>query len=212
MSSHKIYGPKGVGALYIRSGVRLEPLLHGGGHERALRSGTENLAGIVGFGKACEIAKEKIVDEGIRLKKLRDKLIKEVLANIESSYLNGHPELRLPNNAHFRFSAIEGESLVLGLEEYGIMGSTGSACSSKKLEPSHVLRAIGLSNIDTHGSLRLTLGRENSMEDVEYVIDVLPKVVKKLREISPLWKKMYSEEVMKHFKNPRNMGEMKGNS
>ncbi len=184
MSAHKIYGPKGVGALYIRKGTFIEPQLHGGGHERNLRSSTENVPGIVGFGKACELAKERLPDE-TRLVEIRDRLIKGVL-EIKDSYLNGHPTKRLPNNANFRFSYIEGESMILNLDMKGVSASTGSACSSTSLEPSHVLMAIGLKPEEAHGSLRLTLGRENTQEDVDYVVSVLPEIVNKLRMISPL--------------------------
>ncbi len=188
MSSHKIYGPKGVGALYIRRGVRLEPLLHGGGHEHGLRSSTENVAGIVGFAKACEIAMENMERDAAHLKMLRDRMIEEVL-KIEESYLTGHPVHRLPHHASFYFKGIEGESLVLLLDQKGIATSTGSACSSKKLQASHVLLATGIKPEDAHGSLRVTLGRENTEEEVEYFLEVLPEIVRKLREISPLWKK-----------------------
>lgn len=184
MSAHKIYGPKGMGALYIRKGTFIEPQLHGGGHERNLRSSTENVPGIVGFGKACELAKERLPDE-TRLAELRDRLIKGVL-EIKDSYLNGHTTKRLPNNANFRFSYIEGESMILNLDMKGVSASTGSACSSTSLEPSHVLMAIGLKPEEAHGSLRLTLGRENTQEDVDYVVSVLPEIVNKLRMISPL--------------------------
>jgi len=187
ISAHKIYGPKGAGALYIRRGTRLEPIMHGGGHERGLRSSTENIPGIVGLGKAAELAERRMSEDTAHLTSLRDQLIKETLSNIEESYLNGHPTKRLPNNAHFRFTGIEGEALILNLDEKGIAASTGSACSSKKLLPSHVLMAIGLDEVQAHGSLRLTLGRENTKEDVEYVLQVLPETVKKLRAISPLW-------------------------
>jgi cysteine desulfurase len=189
VSAHKLYGPKGIGALYVRKGVKLHPLVHGGGHEKGLRSSTENIPGIVGFGKACELAKEWLPGDSARLGKLRDRLIENVLANIEQSYLNGHPQQRLPNNAHFRFAGIEGEALVLALDEKGIATSTGSACSSKKLEPSHVLLAIGLNEVEVQGSLRLTLGRQNTAEEVEYVCETLPEVVARLRELSPLWRK-----------------------
>ncbi|MFA5772611.1 MAG: cysteine desulfurase NifS [Thermoplasmata archaeon] len=189
ISSHKIYGPKGVGALYIRNGVKLEPLVHGGGHEKGMRSSTENIPGIVGFGKACSLAKEKLETEMQRLTKLRDTLIDNILHNVEESYLDGHRTKRLPNNVNLRFSAIEGESLVLSLDAKGIAASTGSACSSKKLEPSHVLMAIGLNEVEAHGSLRLTLGRWNTKEEVEYVCGVLPEVVGRLRSMSPLWHK-----------------------
>lgn len=187
ISAHKIYGPKGVGALYVRKGTRLEPIMHGGGHERGLRSSTENIPGIVGLGKAAELAERRMSEDTARLTSLRDQLVKETLSSIEESYLNGHPKKRLPNNAHFRFTGIEGEALILNLDEKGIAASTGSACSSKKLLPSHVLMAIGLDEVQAHGSLRLTLGRENTKEDIEYVLQVLPETVKKLRAISPLW-------------------------
>ena len=184
VSAHKIYGPKGVGALYLRKGTAIEPQLHGGGHERNIRSSTENVPGIVGFGKASELAKERLPHES-NLTALRDSLIKGVL-EIEDSYLNGHPTKRLPNNANFRFSFIEGESMILNLDMKGVAASTGSACSSTSLEPSHVLMAIGLRPEEAHGSLRLTLGRENTQEDVDHVISVLPDIVNKLRMISPL--------------------------
>lgn len=184
MSAHKIYGPKGVGALYIRKGTFVEPQLHGGGHERNLRSSTENVPGIVGFGKAAGLAKERLPQEEA-LVKLRDSLIRGVL-DIKESYLNGHPTKRLPNNANFRFSYIEGESMILNMDMKGVAASTGSACSSTSLEPSHVLLAIGLKPEEAHGSLRLTLGHENTQEDVDYVVSVLPEIVNKLRMISPL--------------------------
>ena len=186
LSSHKIYGPKGVGALFIQEGVRIEPLIHGGGHERGLRSSTENIPGIAGLGKACELARERMEKDTIYLKKLRDQLIKGVL-EIEESFLNGHPTKRLVNNAHFRFTGIEGESLVLGLNDKGIAAATGSACSSKKLQSSHVLTAIGIDPIQAHGSLRLTLGRENTEDEISYVIKILPEIVDHLRTMSPLW-------------------------
>ncbi|MDY6932239.1 MAG: cysteine desulfurase NifS, partial [Halobacteriota archaeon] len=187
LSSHKLHGPKGVGALYVGKDVKLEPIIHGGGHERGIRSSTENVAGIVGLGKACELAKENMEGNISHLTKIRDKLIDGGLS-IKESYLNGHPTKRLPNNAHFRFSAIEGESLLLSLDNEGIAASTGSACSSKKLAASHVLMAIGLSEVDAHGSLRLTLSHKNTEDEVDYVIDVLKDVVGRLREMSPLWK------------------------
>lgn len=183
MSAHKIYGPKGVGALYLRKGIHIEPQLHGGGHERNMRSSTENVPGIVGFAKAAELAKERLPDA--KTANLRDSLIKGVLG-IKESYLNGHPKKRLPNNANFRFSYIEGESMILNLDMKGIAASTGSACSSTSLEPSHVLLAIGLRPEEAHGSLRLTLGRENTQEEVDYVVSELSEIVKKLRMISPL--------------------------
>ncbi|MGQ9542668.1 MAG: cysteine desulfurase NifS [Candidatus Bathyarchaeia archaeon] len=187
LSGHKIYGPKGVGALYKREGVQIQPLIHGGGHEGGLRSGTENVPGIVGLGKAAELAGRRLPEDSAKLTRLRDRFIKRVLSEIEESYLNGHPTERLPNNAHFRFSGIEGESLILSLDDKGVAASTGSACSSKKLTPSHVLMAIGLDEVQAHGSLRISLGRTNTEEDVEYVCDSLVEIVGRLREISPLW-------------------------
>lgn len=187
ISAHKLYGPKGIGALYIRKGTRLDPLLHGGGHERGIRPGTENISGVVGLGKACQLAEENLEVSMKQISNLRDKLIEGVLEQIDQSYLNGHPTQRLPNNANFRFSSIEGESLVLQLDAKGIASSTGSACSSKKLEPSHVLMAIGLKEVDAHGSLRLSLGKENTEEEIDYVIESIKEVVERLRSISPLW-------------------------
>lgn len=187
LSSHKLYGPKGVGALYIKKGVRIEPLLHGGGHERGLRPGTENVAGIVGLGKACSIAKVSQETDAQKLTTLRNELIDGVLNSIEDSYLNGDRTKRLPNNANFRFTGIEGESLILHLDAKGIAASTGSACSSTKLEPSHVLTAIGLKEVEAHGSLRISLGHENTEEDIEYAIKAIKEVVEQLRQMSPLW-------------------------
>jgi len=186
LSSNDMYGPKGVGALYIKMGTKVQPIIQGGGQERGLRSGTENIPGIVGMGKAVEIAHKEMESEGKRLTALRDKLITGVLDKIEYSFLNGHPTERLPNNANLRFSYIEGESLILGLDMYGVQVSSGSACTSKTLEPSHVLLAIGLAHEEAHGSLVFTLGKQNLEEDVDYVLEVLPDVVKRLRSLSPL--------------------------
>lgn len=188
LSSHKMYGPKGIGSLYIKNGLKLPPFLHGGGHEKGIRSSTENIPAIVGLGKAAELSQKRMNKDNSRIKKLRDLLIKNI-GTIEKSYLNGHRQKRLSNNAHFRFSAIEGESLVLSLDGKGIATSTGSACSSQKLQASHVLMAIGLQEVDAHGSLRLSLGRKNTTQEIEYVLDVLPDIVGNLREMSPLWKK-----------------------
>jgi len=193
ISSNDMYGPKGVGALYIRKGTRLKPSIHGGGQERGLRSGTENLPGIVGFGKAAEIAKEEMPTESGRLKTLRDKLIKGLLDNIPRSFLNGHPTKRLPNNAAVRYSFIEGESILLDLDLKGVAASSGSACTAKTLEPSHVLRAIGLKHEEAHGSLLFTLGKQNTEEEVDYVIMMMPDIVKRLRKMSPLTPKELKE-------------------
>ena len=186
LSSNDMYGPKGVGALYIKQGIKILPVIQGGGQENGLRSGTENIPGIVGMGKAAELAQTEMKSEGKRLTTLRDKLIKGVLSKIAYSFLNGHPTQRLPGNANLRFSYIEGESLILGLDMYGIQVSSGSACTSKTLEPSHVLTAIGLPHEEAHGSLVFTMGKQNTEEDVNYILEVLPDVVKRLRALSPL--------------------------
>lgn len=186
ISSNDMYGPKGVGALYIKDGVRLEPLLHGGGQERGLRSGTENLPGIVGFGKAAEIAKKEMHTSSPGLEKLRERLIEGLLKPIPYSFLNGHPTRRLPDNASVRYDFIEGESMLLSLDIEGVFTSSGSACTSKTLEPSHVLLALGLKHEEAHGSLMFTLGKENTEEEVDYVISLMPGIVKRLRAMSPL--------------------------
>jgi len=186
VSSNDMYGPKGVGALYVKEGVRLEPLLHGGGQERGVRSGTENLPGIVGFGKATEIAKNEMQPENVRLVKLRDRMIDRLLKPISYSYLNGHPTKRLPDNVSVRYSFIEGESMLLSLDLEGVFASSGSACTAKTLEPSHVLLAIGLKHEEAHGSLMFTLGRENTEKDVDYAASLMPAIVKRLRAMSPL--------------------------
>jgi len=186
ISSNDMYGPRGVGALYVRTGTRIEPITQGGGQERGLRSGTENIPAIVGMCRAAEIAKAEMKNEGERLIKLRDRLIKGVLNNVPASFLNGHPTKRLPNNANLRFSYVEGESLILSLDMQGVACSSGSACTSKTLEPSHVLLAIGLKHEEAHGSLLFTLGKQNTQEDVDYVVKALPDIVKRLRVISPL--------------------------
>ncbi len=186
LSSNDMYGPKGVGALYVRSGVRIEPIIHGGGQERGLRSGTENVPGIVGFGKAAEIAVNEMQAESERLSRLRDKLIKGLLESIPYAFLNGHPTNRLPDNAAVRFNFIEGESILLSLDMMGVAASSGSACTAKTLEPSHVLLAIGLKHEEAHGSVLFTLGRQNTEDEVDYVIQIMPNIVKRLRAMSPL--------------------------
>ena len=186
ISSNDIYGPRGVGALYLKKGVRLNPIIIGGGQERGMRSGSENVPGIVGFAKAAEIAREEMPKESEKLKILRDKLIKNVLETIPKSYLNGHPEKRLPHNAHFRFDYIEGESLILTLKEHNIAAATGSACSSKTLEPSHTLIAMGLLHEEAHGSLLVSLGRTTRETDIDRLLEILPDQVKRLRKLSPL--------------------------
>jgi cysteine desulfurase len=186
LSSNDMYGPKGVGALYVKDGLRLEPLLHGGGQERGLRSGTENVPAIVGFGKAAEIAEQEMDTEGERLTKLRDNFIQGLVKPTPYSFLNGHPTKRLPNNVSVRYSFIEGESMLLSLDMMGVAASSGSACTAKTLEPSHVLLAIGLKHEEAHGSLLFTLGRQNTQEEVDYVISSMPSIVKRLRAMSPL--------------------------
>jgi cysteine desulfurase len=193
LSAHKFYGPKGTGALYIRKGVRIENLIHGGAQERKRRAGTENIAGIVGLGRAIELASQDIPGHSARIKAMRDRLIKGVLEQIPNARLNGHPEKRLPGNFNVSFEFIEGESMLLWLDDEGICGSTGSACTSGSLEPSHVLLATGLPIEISHGSLRLTLGDANTEEDVDFVISLLPKVVQKLRDMSPLYQKSGKE-------------------
>jgi len=194
-SAHKIYGPKGIGLLYMRNkgikmgiGKFIRPIMWGGGHEKDMRPSTVAVPLIAGFAKAIEIAKEEMVEETERQIKLRDKIIKWILENIEDSFLNGHPTQRLPNNANISFRYIEGESIVLDLDMEGIGVSTGSACSSKSLEPSHVLLAIGLKPEEAHGSMRATIGRFTTEDDIEYFLDKLPNVIERLRKMSPLKK------------------------
>jgi cysteine desulfurase len=193
VSSNNMYGPKGIGALYIKEGIRIEPLLHGGGQERGLRSGTENLPSIVGFGRAAEIAKKEMQSESGKLVRLRDRLIDGLLRPIPFSFLNGHPTKRLPDNVSVRYSFIEGESMLLSLDMMGVAASSGSACTAKTLEPSHVLLAIGLKHEEAHGSLMFTLGRQNTEEEVDYVVSLMPSIVKRLRAISPLTPKELNE-------------------
>jgi cysteine desulfurase len=193
LSAHKFYGPKGAGALYIRKGVRIENLIHGGGQERKRRAGTENIAGIVGLGKAIELATADIPGHNAAITAMRDRLLKGVLEKIPNARLNGHPEKRLPGNFNVSFEFIEGESMLLWLDDEGICASTGSACTSGSLEPSHVLLATGLPVEISHGSLRLTLGDANKEGDVDFVLDILPKVVQKLRDMSPLYRKSSKE-------------------
>jgi cysteine desulfurase len=187
LSSNDIYGPPGLGALYVRDKVRLAPVMVGGGQERGLRSGTENLPAIVGMAEAARIAAEEQSLEASRLATLRDHLIEEVLSTIPDSHLNGHPTERLPSNAHFRFDGIEGESLLLSMKDAGISVSTGSACSSKTLEPSHTLISCGLVHAEAHGSLEFTFGRFSTASDVHRVMEVLPDIVLRLRRMSPLY-------------------------
>jgi len=188
LSSNDLYGPQGAGALYIKPGIKLQPTLLGGGQERGFRSGTENIFAIAGMGEAARIAKLEMPQESERLKAMRDTLIKEIL-KIKESYLTGHPTQRLPNHASFRFNHIEGESILLNMDMYNIQVSTGSACSSKTLEPSHVLLAIGLTHEQAHGSMVLSLGKSNKMEEISTIVKAVKETVERLRKLSPLYKK-----------------------
>ncbi|BDR72152.1 cysteine desulfurase IscS [Clostridium tetani] len=188
MAGHKFYGPKGIGALYIRKGVRIENLIHGGGQEKGKRGTTENVPGIVGIGKAIELATEHLYEEKERLTKMRDRLIEGLMNKIPHTKLNGPTgDKRLPNNVNLSFIGIEGETLLLDLDFEGVCASTGSACASGSLDPSHVLLSIGLSHGIAHGSLRLTLGEGSTEEDVDYILNTLPAIVKRRREMSPYW-------------------------
>ena len=186
-SAHKIHGPKGVGMLYIKKGIRLENLIHGGAQERKMRAGTENVAGICGFAKAVQIAQETMDESVEKTRELRDRFMKLIPENIENCKLNGHPEKRLPGNVNFSFEFIEGESLLLYLDMDGIAASSGSACTSGALDPSHVLMAIGLPHEIAHGSLRLSLSDFNTEEEVDYTVEKLASVVERLRQMSPLY-------------------------
>jgi cysteine desulfurase len=185
LAAHKFYGPKGIGALYVRRGTRVSKLNYGGGQEKKVRPGTENIPGIVGLGRAIELAVADIPGKAAHLTYLRQKLI-DNLHKIKDVKLNGHPEKRLPGNANLSFEYVEGESLLLSLDMKGVAASSGSACTSGSLEPSHVLLAMGLPHQTAHGSLRLTLGKNNTEEDVDYVLEVLPEIVERLRSMSPL--------------------------
>jgi len=187
LSAHKFYGPKGVGALYIRKGTKITSFMHGGAQERGRRASTENVAGIVGLGKAIEIATNNIDAYNEKLLALRERTIDEIMKRVPFVRLNGHRQNRLPGNVNFSFEFIEGESLLLMLDMKGIAASSGSACTSGSLDPSHVLLAIGLPHEIAHGSLRLTFGEENTQQDVDYLLDVLPAIVERLREMSPLY-------------------------
>jgi len=189
LSAHKLYGPKGIGALYVRTGTRLQNIIQGGGHERNLRSGTENVPGAVGLATASKIAAESMDEEAKRLTRLRDWLAKAILDNIKEAWVNGSMEKRLPGNLNFSFRYVEGESLLLFLDSKGIAVSTGSACSTKKLEPSHVLRSLGLKPEECHGSLRIAMGRSNNQEQVEYVAKAIQEAVVRFRAMSPLGQK-----------------------
>lgn len=187
LSAHKFYGPKGIGALYIRKGTKLHSLLQGGHHEKNRRAGTENVAGIVGLAEACKLAILEMDKEGEKLLFLRKKLEEGINKTISYAHLNGHPEERLPNTVNFSFEGLEGESLILSLDFEGIAASTGSACTSGSLEPSHILLAMGIPAEIAQGSIRFSLGRDNREEEVAYLLEILPKMVSRLRSMSPLW-------------------------
>lgn len=189
ISAHKLYGPKGVGAMYIRKGSRMEKLIRGGGQENNRRAGTHNVAGIVGLGKATELAGQRMADESAKTIALRDSLIAGVESGIPDVKLNGHRTQRLPNNVNFSFEGIEGESMILMMDMNGICVSSGSACTSGSLDPSHVLMALGLRHEQAHGSLRMTLGKDNTPEHIEKVMNTLPGIVHRLREMSPIYDK-----------------------
>ena len=197
-SGHKFHGPKGIGFLYIRQGVKIRSFLHGGAQERKRRAGTENVPGIIGMAKAAEIARETMAERAAQEQALRDHLIRRVLEEIPYSRLNGHPSDRLPNNASFCFRFIEGESLLILLEQHGICGSSGSACTSGSLDPSHVLLAIGLPHEIAHGSLRLTLSEETTLDEIDTTVDALKEIVARLRSMSPLY-----EDFVKRQKESR---------
>jgi cysteine desulfurase len=187
-SGHKLYAPKGVGALYIRAGLDIEPFIHGGHQEQGKRAGTENMPGIVAFGTTCELARKEMVKVNGRIETLRKRLLDGIMAGIEGIRLNGHPLKRLPNTLNLSFEFVEGESLLLRLDMNGIAVSSGSACSSGSDDPSHVLLAMGIPHRLSQSAIRISLGRETTEEDVDYAISVIPGVVKELREISPFYK------------------------
>ena len=191
ISSHKINGPKGIGALYIRKGISIDPVILGGGQENGLRSGTENVANIVGFGKACELSRINLLENISRMKKLRDYISTKIIQEIPEVILNGHPESRLPNNIHFTFLGVNGEDLLIKLDENEIAASTGSACSVQIQKASHVLQAMGFSHEQITGSLRLTIGISNNLEEMDKTVEILKNVVKELRSVSP-FKEKYS--------------------
>ena len=188
LSGHKLHGPKGVGALYVRKGTKFSPFLIGGHQESGRRGGTENVASIIGLGKACELAADHLTEENIRVKQLRDKLENEILTRIPNTLINGDRENRLPNTTSLAFEYVEGESILLMMDEFGICASSGSACTSGSLEPSHVLRAMGVPFTAAHGSIRFSLSIYNTEEEIDFIIEKLPPIIERLREMSPFWK------------------------
>jgi len=198
MSAHKIYGPKGVGALYVRKGIRLKSFMHGGAQERSRRAGTENVPGVVGLGKAIELITAEMEEENKKLISLRERLIEGLMSTIPYARLNGHREKRLPGNVNISFEFVEGESILISLDFKGIAASSGSACTSGSLDPSHVLLAIGLPHEKAHGSVRFTLGMYNTEEDADEVIRELPPIIEKLRKMSPLYEDFISNQSYAH--------------
>jgi cysteine desulfurase len=186
-SAHKIYGPKGVGVLYLKKGIKVWPVIDGGSQERGIRSGTENVAGIVGMGKACELLSQRMESDNARIEALRERLRQGIMDSIPYYIYTGHPEKRLPNLASFCFRYIEGEGILLSLDAYGVCASSGSACTSGSLDPSHCLLAMGFPHAIAHGSLRMSLGRENTEAEVDELIRILPGIIQRLREMSPLY-------------------------
>ncbi|MGA8180368.1 MAG: cysteine desulfurase NifS [Desulfobacterales bacterium] len=189
LSGHKLHGPKGVGALYVRKGTKYSPFLIGGHQEKGRRGGTENAASIIGLGKASELAAHHLLAENVRVKRLRDKLETEILNRVPNAIINGDKEHRLPNTTSIAFEYVEGESILLMMDEYGICASSGSACTSGSLEPSHVLRAMGVPFTAAHGSVRFSLSIYNTQEEIDFIIEKLPPIIERLRELSPYWKK-----------------------
>ena len=189
LSGHKLHGPKGIGALYVRKGTKYSPFLIGGHQEKGRRGGTENVASIIGLGKASELAAENLLEKNIRVKRLRDKLETELLSRIPNAMINGDIENRLPNTTSIAFEYVEGESILLLMDEFGICASSGSACTSGSLEPSHVLRAMGVPFTAAHGSIRFSLSTYNTEDEIDVIIEKLPPIIERLRELSPFWKK-----------------------
>jgi cysteine desulfurase len=187
LSGHKVHGPKGVGALYIRKGTKFSPFLIGGHQEMGRRGGTENVASIIGFGKACAMAKDNLRREDEHVRKLRDKLEKDLLESVPHAMVNGAAHLRLPNTTSISFEFVEGEGILLMMNEYGICASSGSACTSGSLEPSHVLRAMGVPYTAAHGSVRFSLSVYNTEEEIDFILDKVPGIIHRLRELSPYW-------------------------
>jgi cysteine desulfurase len=187
LSGHKLHAPKGVGVLYVRKGTRFKPFLIGGHQEKGRRGGTENIASIIGLGKACELAAANIEDENRRVKHLRDKLEREIISRVPNALVNGVPDQRLPNTTNISFEYVEGEAILLMMNELGICASSGSACTSGSLEPSHVLRAMGVPFTAAHGSIRFSLSVYNREEEIDFIIEKLPPIIERLRELSPFW-------------------------